>query len=280
MCRAIVEGGIAAGLLRPDGVIVCEIDDAKRTEWAARGFAAVSNVSEGMRLLAARESVAGAGHVLLAVKPQMVDGAATALRSSLDTNGVTRTVVSILAGTRTEMLERLLGSRARVVRVMPNTPAQIRMGCSAVALGRSASPGDDAFTRTLFAALGRVVSLEERLFDAFTAVAGSGPAYVFYLAEAMTKAAVQQGIAEADADDIVRSVLHGSAALLVGETAKPAADLRAAVTSKGGTTAAAIGVLDAQGVMQTMAEAIAAATRRGAELSRGAGSHPTPSPRG
>ncbi len=269
MCRAIVEGGIAAGVLRSEGVIVCEIDDAKRAEWTAKNVAAVSNVGEGMRLLAARESTAGAGHVLLAVKPQMVDGAAAALRASLDAGGITRTVVSILAGTRTEMLERLLGSQARVVRVMPNTPAQIRMGCSAVALGRSAHPGDDAFTRTLFAALGRVVSLEERLFDAFTAVAGSGPAYVFYLAEAMTKAAVQQGIHEADADAIVRSVLHGSAALLAGETNKPAADLRAAVTSKGGTTAAAIAVMDAKGVMTAMSEAIAAGTKRGAELSRG-----------
>jgi pyrroline-5-carboxylate reductase len=269
MCRAIVEGGIAAGVVRPNSVIVCEIDDAKRAEWTAKNVAAVSNVGEGMRLLAARESTAGAGHVLLAVKPQMVDGAAAALRASLDTGGVARTVVSILAGTRTEMLERLLGGRARVVRVMPNTPAQIRMGCSAVALGRSASTGDDAFTRTLFAALGRVVSLEERLFDAFTAVAGSGPAYVFYLAEAMTKAAVEQGIHEADADAIVRSVLHGSAALLAGETNKPAADLRAAVTSKGGTTAAAIAVMDAKGVMTAMSEAIAAGTKRGAELSRG-----------
>jgi pyrroline-5-carboxylate reductase len=152
---------------------------------------------------------------------------------------------------------------------MPNTPAQIRMGCSAVALGRSASPGDDAFTRTLFAALGRVVTLEERLFDAFTAVAGSGPAYVFYLAEAMTKAAIHQGIGEADADAIVRSVLHGSAALLAGETSKPAADLRAAVTSKGGTTAAAIAVMNAKGVMEAMSEAIAAGTKRGEELSRG-----------
>jgi pyrroline-5-carboxylate reductase len=271
MCRAIVEGGIAAGVLRPDGVIVCEIDAAKRAEWTATGVAAVADVGEGVRLLGARDSAAGGGHVLLAVKPQMVDGAAAALRAALDAGGVTRTVVSILAGTRTEALERLLGTKARVVRVMPNTPAQIRMGCSAVTLGRSANPGDDALTRMLFASLGHVVSLDERLFDAFTAVAGSGPAYVFYLAEAMTKAAVQQGIHEVDADAIVRSVLHGSAALLAGEKDKPAADLRATVTSKGGTTAAAIAVMDAKGMIGTMSEAIAAGTRRGEELSRGSG---------
>ncbi len=271
MCRAIVEGGIAAGVLRPDGVIVCEIDAAKRAEWTAKGVAAVADVGEGVRLLGARDSAAGGGHVLLAVKPQMVDGAAAALRAALDAGGVTRTVVSILAGTRTEALERLLGTKARVVRVMPNTPAQIRMGCSAVTLGRSAKPGDDALTRMLFASLGHVVSLDERLFDAFTAVAGSGPAYVFYLAEAMTKAAVQQGIHEVDADAIVRSVLHGSAALLAGEKDKPAADLRATVTSKGGTTAAAIAVMDAKGMIGTMSEAIAAGTRRGEELSRGSG---------
>lgn len=270
MCRAIVDGGIAAGVLRRDGVVVCEIDDAKRNEWLAKGFAAVSDVVEGMRMLRSSEGNPGGGHVLLAVKPQMVNAAAGALRTALDADALTRTVVSILAGTRTETLERLLGARARVVRVMPNTPAQIRMGCSAVALGRSARPGDDAFTRTLFAALGSVVLLDERLFDAFTAVAGSGPAYVFYLAEALTKAAVQQGIPESDADAIVRSVLHGSATLLAGEKNKPAADLRAAVTSKGGTTAAAIAIMDAKGMMGTMSEAIAAGTKRGEELSRGA----------
>lgn len=268
MCRAIVEGGCAAGVLRPDGVIVCEIDEPKRAEWSRKGYAAVSDVAEGMRLLAAREPARGEGHVLLAVKPQMVDAAAAALRRVLEAGGVERTVVSILAGTRTTTLEHLLGERARVVRVMPNTPAQIRMGCSAVTLGASARAGDDAFTRTLFGALGHVVSLEERLFDAFTAVAGSGPAYLFYLAEALTEAAKRQGIQHDAADAIVRSVLHGSAALLAGESQRTAAELRAAVTSKGGTTAAAIGVMDAKGVMETMAEAIAAATRRGAELSR------------
>lgn len=269
MCRAIVEGGLAAGVLRREDVIVCEIDDAKRAEWTAKGVTAVADVAEGVRLLAARESAAGQGHVLLAVKPQMVDAAASLLRAALDTGGPARTVVSILAGTRTNALERMLGPKARVVRVMPNTPAQIRMGCSAVALGQSARAGDDAFTHRLFAALGNVVSLEERLFDAFTAVAGSGPAYVFYLAEALTKAAAQQGIDESDADAIVRSVLHGSAALLAGDSGKSAADLRAAVTSKGGTTAAAIAVMDERAVMKTMSEAIAAGTRRGEELSRG-----------
>ena len=269
MCRAIVEGGIAAGVLRRDGVIVCEIDEAKRREWAARGFSVVSDVGEGVRLLAAAEKQAGAGQVLLAVKPQMVQGAASALHAALDAAGLARVVISILAGTRTETLEKLLGDQANVVRVMPNTPAQIRMGCSAVTCGRSASGGADAFARKLFAALGSVVPLEERLFDAFTAVAGSGPAYVFYLAEAMTRAAVRQGIAEAAADAIVRSVLHGSAALLAGEAGKTAAELRAAVTSKGGTTAAAVGVMDAKGMMDAMSEAIAAGTKRGEELSRG-----------
>lgn len=270
MCRAIVEGGIAAGVLRHDGVIVCEIDDAKRGEWAAKGFAAVVDVGDGLRLLAAAEKQAGSGQVLLAVKPQMVQAAGGALRDALEAGGTARVVISILAGTRTDALERLLGERARVVRVMPNTPAQIRMGCSAVACGRSASGGADAFARRLFAALGSVVPLEERLFDAFTAVAGSGPAYVFYLAEAMARAAVRQGIDEAAADAIVRSVLHGSAALLAGEAGKPPAELRAAVTSKGGTTAAAIGVMDAKGMMDAMSEAVAAGTRRGEELSRGA----------
>lgn len=271
MCRAIVDGGIAEGVLRRESVIVCEVDEAKRREWTAKGYQAVADVRDGMRLLSTCDAEDKVGQVLLAVKPQMVESAAASLRAALDAGGVSRVVISILAGTRTTTLERLLGEKARVVRVMPNTPAQIRMGCSALTRGLSATMEDFLFPVFLFESLGRVVELEERLFDAFTAVAGSGPAYVFYLAEAMTKAAVQHGIHEADADAIVRSVLHGSAALLAGETNKPAADLRSAVTSKGGTTAAAIAVMDAKGVMETMNQAIAAGTRRGEELSRSSG---------
>lgn len=269
MCRAIVEGGMSEGVLRREHVIVCETDEAKRREWASRGFPAVADVRDGLQLLSAFDAEDQVGQVLLAVKPQMVEPVAASLREALGAGGVARVVISILAGTRTEMLERLLGDRARVVRVMPNTPAQIRMGCSALTRGRSATLEDFLFPVFLFESLGHVVELEERLFDAFTAVAGSGPAYVFYLAEAMAKAAVRQGINEAAADAIVRSVLHGSAALLSGETGKTAAELRAAVTSKGGTTAAAVGVMDAKGVMDAMSEAIAAGTRRGEELSRG-----------
>jgi len=116
------------------------------------------------------------------------------------------------------------------------------------------------------ASVGDVVDVPEDLFDAFTGVAGSGPAYVFYLAEAMTRAAVEVGLDPALADRVVRGVISGSAELLARERDTSAAGLRAAVTSKGGTTAAATGSLDDDKVMDAVVRAITAARDRGREL--------------
>lgn len=124
-------------------------------------------------------------------------------------------------------------------------------------------------TRALFAALGTVVDLDESLFDAFTAVAGSGPAYVFYLAEALVDAALSQGFTRVQAELAVRSMLAGSAELLSRESDQSAGALRAAVTSKGGTTAAATQVFDDARLMEIVSRAINRATERGRELSQG-----------
>jgi pyrroline-5-carboxylate reductase len=120
---------------------------------------------------------------------------------------------------------------------------------------------------SLFASIGRVVRIEEGLMDAFTAIAGSGPAYVFYLAEAMMRAGVELGFDAATARDIAAWTVEGSGVLL-GASERSAEDLRAAVTSKGGTTAAATAVLDARAVMTTLVEAMRAARDRGAEIAR------------
>jgi pyrroline-5-carboxylate reductase len=207
------------------------------------------------------------GQLLLAVKPQALAPVAAQFRPLL--KGERRVVISILAGTPTGKVRELLGDSVAVVRAMPNTPAQVRKGTTAIAAGSGTKDGDTDLAVALFTGLGRVVEIDELLMDAFTAVGGSGPAYIFYLAEAMTKAAVEIGFDRDTAGWIVRWTIAGAAALL-DATDQPPELLRAAVTSKGGTTAAAATILDDAKVLDTFVKAITAARDRGRELAGGA----------
>ncbi|MBL8886088.1 MAG: pyrroline-5-carboxylate reductase [Phycisphaerales bacterium] len=270
MASAIVLGALDAGVLVPDQFVVVELDAEKRAAFASRGIAAVEAIGEGIGWIGSRS--AEGLHILLAVKPQAlptVTGVvASAVRAALERAVSAPRVVSILAGTPCSKLESLLGTGTRVIRAMPNTPARIRRGTTAITCGKSCRAGDEGPTRALFASLGTVVDLDESLFDAFTAIAGSGPAYVFYLAEALHNAAISQGFTAAQAELVVRSMLSGSADLLSRESTQSASALRAAVTSRGGTTAAATAVFDAAGLMGIVSQAISCATERGRELSK------------
>jgi len=258
MARAIVLGAVSAGALDHRDIVVADPDEVKRSDFEKAGIQAVANIAD------ARGFIDDDTQILLAVKPQILPEAAPDLTAAA--GGAPRVVVSVLAGTTGAGVRARLGDWARVVRVMPNTPAQIGKGVSAITLSAGARAGDDELARALMASVGDVVDVPEDLFDAFTGVAGSGPAYVFYLAEAMTRAAVEVGLDPALADRVVRGVISGSAELLARERDTSAAGLRAAVTSKGGTTAAATGSLDDDKVMDAVVRAITAARDRGREL--------------
>ncbi len=258
MARAIIEGGLASGRFGPGTWVVAEPDGAKRERLAALGVGVVEHAG------ALGDRLAADAQILLAVKPQMLGEAAA------DLGGVARgrVVVSILAGTPSGKVRDALGGEAggcRVIRVMPNTPARIRRGTSALAVGAGASEEDASVAEAVFGAVGSVVRVEEGMIDAFTAMAGSGPAYLFYFAEAMVEAGREVGFSPADAESIARSTLAGAGLLLEGAE-ESAADLRRAVTSKGGTTEAALSVLDRDGVGQSIVRAIVAARDRGVEL--------------
>lgn len=261
MASAILDGAFGAGLLSPAEVVVVEPDESRRSAMAARGCA----IAQGSTPEAALRALAPGGVVLLATKPQSLADVARALGASPLLRGV---VISILAGARSERVREAFGGSARVVRVMPNTPARIGLGVSAIAMGAGAQAGDDAMALKLFGAVGEVVRVEEAMMDAFTALAGSGPAYIFYLAEAMVQAGVEMGFDPRTADTVARAVIRGSAELLVRSPNERAAALRAAVTSKGGTTEAAIQSMERAGVGEAIVRAIAAARDRGAELSK------------
>jgi pyrroline-5-carboxylate reductase len=258
MARAILLGALRSGVVGQEDIVVAEPDGVKREVFQREGVRAAARFRD------LGERIGSETSVMLAVKPQVLPEVAGEVAETC--GGGERVVVSILAGARGAGIRERLGAWARVVRVMPNTPAQVGRGVSAITLSAGAREGDDRLARELMGAVGRVVDLPEELFDAFTAVAGSGPAYVFYLAEAMARGAVACGIDPAQADEIVRGVISGSAALLDASRDSSASELRAAVTSRGGTTLAATSAMDESGVMTAIERAIVAARDRGREL--------------
>jgi pyrroline-5-carboxylate reductase len=175
-------------------------------------------------------------------------------------------VISIAAGIRTDSIEQRMATGVNVVRAMPNTPAKVDRGVTGVSAGVHCGPDALALSVRLLECVGAVIEVPETLQDAVTAVSGSGPAYVFYLAEAMIAAAVDLGLDPATAQDMVHHTILGAATLLEasGETAET---LRRNVTSPGGTTAAAIATMDELGVRPSIVSAMVAARDRSRELS-------------
>lgn len=204
---------------------------------------------------------------LLAVKPQMMGAALPALQAL--GNGTTL-FVSIAAGTTIAAFEATLGTRTPIVRTMPNTPAMVGRGITAITGNAHATPAHLALARELMAAVGEVVTLEgEHQIDAVTAVSGSGPAYVFHLIEAMAAAGVAQGLSPEVSMQLARATVCG-AGELAHRSPESAEQLRINVTSPGGTTAAALQVLmePQTGFPALLQRAVKAAADRGRELGK------------
>lgn len=205
--------------------------------------------------------------IVLAVKPQVLKSETTLLPAL---GGTGTLVLSIAAGIPIGFLAARLGRETRLVRAMPNTPGAIGRGITVLCGTAGLTDSDRALAEALTTPLGETLWLgDEALMDAVTAVSGSGPAYVFLMAEALAEAGRAQGLDAATADRLSRATLAGAGALLAAD-ARPAAALRKEVTSPGGTTEAALRVLMApDGLAELMRRAIAAATARGKELGKG-----------
>jgi pyrroline-5-carboxylate reductase len=221
--------------------------------------------SYGVDIADPADAVRGAHVVVLVVKPQDMATVLDEVGAAIDPGSL---VVSIAAGIRTATIEAAVRPGVNVVRAMPNTPARVDRGVTGVSPGSSCSSEALAQAEAMLGAVGVVVSVPESLQDAVTAVSGSGPAYVFYLAEAMTEAAVDLGLDPATAQQMVTHTILGAATLL--ESSEESAErLRHMVTSPGGTTAAAISTLDELGVRAGVVSAVTAARDRSRELSGG-----------
>ncbi len=254
MAEALVKGLVEGGY--PAGRIAVTDTREERLKYFRDAFGVAGGKSNV-------EAARAAEVLFLAVKPQVFGEVLAELRGAIKRDAL---VISIAAGVRAARIEEALGEGIRVVRVMPNTPALVGAGVSAICAGRHASDGDLATAETLLKSVGVVVRVTESLMDAVTAVSGSGPAYVFYLMEAMLASAAGLGLDAGTARKLVIGTVAGAARLAAAADVGPE-ELRARVTSKGGTTAAAIGALDERGVKAALEEAIRAAERRSRELS-------------
>ncbi len=259
MARAIITGAIKAQTLDPDRVGVID-PNTQSLQHYKHGFI---DAKQGFLWL--RGLNTDRATIVLAVKPQMLESAAAPIRLEIASLNFEPALISILAGTPIEQLESATNGATRVIRVMPNTPAQVGLGMSALAPSSRSTHADIELARQLFSSIGKAIEINEDLMDAFTALAGSGPAYIFYLAQAMEQAAIEMGFDQDQASTIVAQTVLGSATLMDQSDASPEA-LRAMVTSKGGTTYAATSHMDEQGVMGSIIQAIHAAQERGDEL--------------
>ncbi len=202
--------------------------------------------------------------LVLAVKPQTfaTDAASLASLAGPDT-----LVISIMAGTTLATLRAALPHAGGIVRAMPNMPASVGRGASALVAEAGMSPEHREVAHTLLGAVGHVEWLHEDMIDAITAVSGSGPAYVFLLAEGLAAAGVAAGLPPAVADRVARATVEGAGAMMAGHPELTPAQLRQSVTSRGGTTAAALDVLRApDGMERLLTAAVAAAKARAAAM--------------
>lgn len=249
MGEALVAGLVGSGWAAATEIAVVETAPGRRRELQER--------FQGMMVTPEAQPSDGA---VLAVKPDDVEAACAGVAAA----GIPR-ALSIAAGVPLASLETWLGPHVRVVRAMPNTPALLGAGAAAVSAGRAATEDDLVWAEQLLSAVGTVVRVPEHLLDAVTGLSGSGPAYVFLVAEALIDAGVLAGLPRATSSALVLQTLLGSARLLTESGQGPEA-LRAAVTSPGGTTAAGLQALEERAVRASFAEAVQAATRRSREL--------------
>ncbi len=258
MARAIAGGMIKAGLVEPSQITASDV--------AEGALDALEQATGGRRAASNAAAAAGADVIVIATKPFQVGDVCREIReAAAERNPL---VVSICAGIPTSAIEQHLGGEPRVVRVMPNTPALIGCGSAACAPGRFVRPGDLDLTVRIFQSVGSAIAVDESKLDLVTGLTGSGPAYVFRFMEALIAAGTELGLSAEEAAALVPRMVLGAARMAVEGTSS-LADLRNAVTTKGGTTEAGLRVLEEGEFLPLIQEAVARAAERSRELSKG-----------
>ena len=254
MASALIHGLLASGTSRPERILVNDVRKEALDALARE---------HGVATTADNAQAAASDVVVLSVKPQVLPALLTEIAPHVSASAL---VISIAAGVPLALIEAQLAGR-RVIRAMPNTPALVSAGATALAAGTHASAADLALARGVFESVGTVVETPESLLDAVTALSGSGPAYVFYLAEALVSAGEAVGLPADVAFALALQTVYGAAKLL-HERGEAPEELRRKVTSPGGTTQAGVATLDALDVKGAVRKCVTAARDRGQELGR------------
>jgi pyrroline-5-carboxylate reductase len=263
MAEALIKGLIAAGVVEPKQIHGSDPRRERCDELQARfGIHMTANNPDVVR---------HSEIVVLSVKPQILPKVLDEIAPHLKPSAL---VISIAAGVPVSAIEPRLPEGTRVVRTMPNTPALVGAGATAIAAGQHAKDDDVEATRRIFDAVGMTVVLDESQLDAVTGLSGSGPAYVFLIIEALSDAGVKVGLSRYNAQALAAQTLLGSAKLLI-ETKEHPGRLKDMVTSPGGTAIAGLHTLEAGGLRTTLINAVEAATHRSRELGAAA-EHPAP----
>ncbi len=254
MAEALVRGLIRAGMSKPSD-IVCTARRPERIEQVRAAYGVGVSADNAA-------AVSGAEVIVLSVKPQAMNKILDQIAPAVDPH---KLIISLAAGVPIAAIARKLGQGTRVVRAMPNTPALVGAGATAIASGEHATAEDLALAKSLFDAVGLCVVVEEALLDAVTGLSGSGPAYLFLVIEALSDAGVKVGLARYIAQALAAQTVLGSAKLQI-ETGTHPGQLKDQVTSPGGTAIAGLHTLEAGGLRTTLINAVEAATRRAREL--------------
>jgi pyrroline-5-carboxylate reductase len=254
MATALAKGFVQAKLVAPESILAADPEDGARY-----GF----GEQLGCQTTASNPEVLGfANVILLAVKPDHVWEVMEEIRPAFTENHL---LLSIAAGVRLTKLEDSLPDGARVVRVMPNTPALLSASATAYALGKHASEEDGLLAQRLFSAVGIAFKVKERLLDAVTGLSGSGPAYVYLMIEALSDGGVAAGLPRDIATKLAAQTMLGSAKMVL-ETGQHPAVLKDMVTSPGGTTVEGLHELESAGVRGALMNAVRAATEKSRKL--------------
>ncbi|AGL02942.1 pyrroline-5-carboxylate reductase [Desulfoscipio gibsoniae] len=255
MAEALISGLISAGLVSPQQILVSDLSEQRRTHLADKFAVEVSNANNTV--------VTGADIVILAVKPFVMS-------EILEDTGSyfcpEHTIVSIAAGITTIYIERFLTGQLPVVRAMPNTPALLGAGATAVCCGRWAGDRHRDLALTIFGAVGRAVPVPEKLMDAVTGLSGSGPAYMYIIAEALADAGVRMGLPRDVALTLASQTMLGAARMIL-ETGRHPGVLKDMVTTPGGTTIEGLFALEEGGIRAALYRAVEKACRRSSQQS-------------
>lgn len=256
MAEALVKGLLSAGLVNKEQITVSDIRK-ERIDYFSNVLK-IQSVADNKKIIEDRDII------FISVKPQNIEEVLEEISKLVKAS---QHVISIVAGITTKYIESKFKEKVPVIRAMPNTPALIGAGMTAICRGRFATDAQLELAKKIFNAVGKTVVVEESLIDAITGLSGSGPAYVFAIIEALVEAGVEVGLSEEEALPLVTQTVFGAAKLLL-ETGESPAILREKVTSPGGTTAAGLKVFEQTDLRKIIKDAVKAAVARAKELSK------------